>query len=243
MKKRGQITIFIIIAVIIIAVIFVLFFVNLKKNGTKDESDNFYSSVNFCIKTLSIEGLSYLGMQGGYDSVPDPKENYSIIEVPIYWNLGKDLSPDKKKIESELNNLLKRNIPNCINISGTDFKVDSENILINSVINEKNVNIKIKYPISVKKGDITKKYEDFSQNIDSKIGLGISFSKQIINEQKKDSNKFPIGYITDLSDKNNFYFETVPINENELMINLIFDKDSENPFIFAFINKYAWMKK
>ncbi|MEK6859834.1 MAG: hypothetical protein AABX54_03395 [Nanoarchaeota archaeon] len=245
MKKSGQITIFIIVAIILIIVIIFFFILRYQENRDLDNNQRvIYDYVYNCVGLVSEQGIFYIGIQGGYNQVPNPKSNYSLVEIPLYWKNGNTYLPKKNRIESEINDYIKDSLPYCINgfesFKNQDYIFDISDISVESSIEKNKIDVAVNFPFSVRKGKNVWKFEKFSAVLDSRLDKAINFSSMIISEQKKYPNSLPIGFIMNLANKNNFDFEIISLEDNEILIELVFDKDSGKPFAYAFINKYNW---
>jgi hypothetical protein len=144
MKKRGQITFFIIIG---IAIVFIIFFgilykesisnllsdLNLvKSEKVPQEAKSVQEFVMNCIETTTLEGLDLMGRQGGYVKIPEdevPIGSANIFSNKLsyidgfdtkYWFYQKDNEIDVKEIptiaflENELSGYIKNNLFGCI---------------------------------------------------------------------------------------------------------------------------------
>jgi len=144
MSKKGQLTFFVIIGILIILGV-VLVIINIK-NYQEENKVNFpvehQPVVNFvqdCLKQTSEEGLRLIGEHGGYAKEPETTSNPIDSESVdfsgsgvVYWsylkseNTCKTCEFSSKKpflyksqgspsIEAELDNYIRENLPNCIN--------------------------------------------------------------------------------------------------------------------------------
>jgi len=243
LKKRGQITAFIIIGVIIAIISVIIFFIRINNYEENNiQSGEIYERIQFCIDSVAMDSVYFTGLHGGYYNIPDPKENYSYIEVPIYWNVNSGNFPTKEKIETEMMKYISDMLPKCIN--STSLK-EEYNITLTEVsgsvnINENNVIFNINYPISIEKSGSINKFQNFNSKINMDFGKKYEFARMIFEQQNKNKNSLPMGFITNLAYENDFKFEIINLNSNEVLITLISNQDENRPFIYAFINKYGW---
>jgi hypothetical protein len=145
--------------------------------------------VEACIRPAVLQGIQIIGLQGGYINLPDDVgtmrvkdtlHNYQVRiidgnkkvvvaegegnEVP-YWVLRDSLAiPTLSFIEGELEQYVTEELEKCVN----DFKpFRDENYEVNyssistDVEMEKAVVVNIKFPIEMRRGDITFKEEEF----------------------------------------------------------------------------------
>jgi len=240
--KRGQVSVFLIVALIVIAGI-VSFFIFRDKSELIGDNDKIfiYNNIDSCINSVSSEGVYFLGMQGGYYDVPSPRQNYSYIYIPKYYDEGEINIPKNKEVEEELTKFINNNLALCLNdfknIKNNGYEVTSGDLSSDVSISNDYVDFSINYPLSFKKGDFVYNYKTFSKRLDLPLGNGIFLSKQLIDEQNKDASSFPTGFLIKTADENKFFFEIIPLDNNQNIINFVFNKESERPFVFSFIIK------
>ncbi len=131
-KKRGQVTIFIIIAILIVAA-FAGYFILRKSFITPTISANLepvYNAFLFCLEENVLEGITALEARGGYIELPEfePGSAYmpfssqlDFLGNPIpYWyyvssnNVQKEQVPSINSMEEQLGNYIESEIGDCI---------------------------------------------------------------------------------------------------------------------------------
>lgn len=178
MQNRGQIAIFVIIAIVLIGAIS-LFFVLHKNTSVKETSDpetnKIYNEISGCIKQTTEEGLNGLGLQGGYYIISTESENLGEprVNVPYYILQSNNLVPSKKDIEQQLNLYLDYYTENCVyEVNSVKTQVNfSGNIDFESKIYPEYVEIKGKYPLTIKQENSTKTLSEFNLKIETPIYL------------------------------------------------------------------------
>jgi len=129
--KKGQVTIFIILAIVIIALVgsYFIFKDSLKKERVPVEFQPIYTSFLDCIEEQTLLGISILESQGGHLVLPAFESgsvympfssylNFMGINIP-YWyyisgnNLQKEQVPSKADMEKELGEFVSENIKLC----------------------------------------------------------------------------------------------------------------------------------
>ncbi len=135
MKKEGQTTIFIILAIIILVLVFG--YTTLQKSKAEryfstpenqEEINQIKSKIFSCIEISSTNSLSKIGAQGGFHS--PPKEHYKIEEekfllsiqsfIPYYYHNQKALHPSKSVVESEFSRIFNEQLSECIGLIESD---------------------------------------------------------------------------------------------------------------------------
>lgn len=131
MSKRGQVTVFIILAVVLVASV-ALYFVfrdSVSTNKVPAEFESVYTNFLNCLESDVLEGVDLLETQGGYINLPDFEagsahspfsSQLNFLGNPIpYWyyvsgnNLPKVQVPSKSDLESELELFVEARFSDC----------------------------------------------------------------------------------------------------------------------------------
>jgi len=84
--KRGQVTIFIIIGVVLVGLILIFLIFRLNKDSSDSDKkitidpdlQPIYSYVEKCIRDVGENAIIYIGTTGGYYNIPEKATNYSV---------------------------------------------------------------------------------------------------------------------------------------------------------------------
>ena len=186
--KRGQITVFIILGIIIVAIIGITYFVLnqraeelTKKEAKFDESklQPLKVYVEDCIKQEGNKVLELLGKQGGdvdsglYQYYYDNKISY--LCYTDSFNACNNRRPNLiNHMENEIKNYMETNLRKCINLNEVKkagFKVEAGNEFKVSVsIGRLNTIINLDYPITITKGNTIVKENRFTNTFDVPLG-------------------------------------------------------------------------
>jgi hypothetical protein len=122
MKKRGQVTIFIVVGILILGITAGLFYFSSKIKTL--EQDNLLkieelklpvkSQVNYCIENSVEEAVFYVGMQGGYYFSPPVSEQYWGGFIPYYFYEEESHVPEVGLLEEQLAKAVKYFLPFCL---------------------------------------------------------------------------------------------------------------------------------
>jgi hypothetical protein len=199
--SKGQLTVFIILA-ILIAVGIGLFFVfrsDLITPVVPQEIEPVYSFYLSCIEEEVIVGSTILGHQGGYIESPEfsPGSSYMPFSSHLgflgtgisYWyyvsgnGVPREQVPSKEKMESELNDFVKERLQNC-NFSGFEeqgFKVEfnSEEIEADSKIGDSSIEMNINHEINIRFGETSWRGTRHSVDVDSNLGKFYDLARKI----------------------------------------------------------------
>src|SRR3989339_171763 len=114
MKKRGQLTIFIIIGIVFLAIITLFFILNKDLIPLTNDADinNVFLFQENCMNQIDVQTIFKISMQGGYYDIPKQSILYGI---PYYAINGKNIMPTKEKIEEEISKAVNNQLVSCTN--------------------------------------------------------------------------------------------------------------------------------
>ncbi|MFC1682021.1 hypothetical protein ACFL0X_00185 [Nanoarchaeota archaeon] len=244
--KRGQVTIFIIIAVLIIAGVGIYFAVKTDLFLTQDsdvvEIKKFISQ---CLKETSVDAIYFVSSQGGYYKIPGFYYEDSSIKVPIYYDSGNKNVPGLGLIEDEFENYVIENIDDCIDDfklfreNGFDFEKGEVSVRVNILGDE--VVFNLDYPVRITKGDIDERLNSFREKIGLDFTEKYKLVKKVADNYERDPSYIPFSYLTLLSYENDFTYSISHANEDIVVFSLVFNEPVlEEPLIYSFAIKYNW---
>ncbi|MBI5389592.1 hypothetical protein HZB01_04400 [Candidatus Woesearchaeota archaeon] len=132
-EKRGQVTLFIIIGVLLLLIMGFGYYLYSQKSEqlppepiTKQQPTNKISSfVESCIDQTASEAVIKLGSQGGYINLPPQIDKnptsylaldpYRILRVPFWYYAGEDRSPTIPGMQDQLASEITKTLPECLN--------------------------------------------------------------------------------------------------------------------------------
>jgi len=237
MKKRGQLALFVIIAVIVIALALLFNFLILPRmRFPKSEASLIKNYIEGCLGLKAKEAILLLAKQGGYASLPEEKASF-LGEASVYY----PPVPSAEKVESELEKLIK--VDDCFSLQA--YKIERKNCSIKARIAEK-VLIDFNCPLKIRKGNAMLSFEKFSFALDAPLSLYLSVSEEIIknyNDLIKKNEKTGKVFICstcvdDIGSKHNVSIRAIHL-ENDLWF-LISDKNKNfegHEIIWRFVTK------
>ncbi|MFC1768788.1 hypothetical protein ACFLZX_03405 [Nanoarchaeota archaeon] len=167
MKKRGQITFFIIVGILMLfSVVLFLHFKSRIVEVIEPEPvaitpvDTF---VTGCVSSLATEAINNIGEQGGYVEIPESiRANHNSylslfgfgdFIVPYWWYKGNSVIPTLESMELGITSYVKDNLKVCLGSFAplrTQFKIEElGDIEVVTSINEDDVSVNLKYPLKV----------------------------------------------------------------------------------------------
>ena len=129
-----------------------------------------------------------------FGSTGDPEKgiNPDLCEGYNYSRAGYDCSCEEctgYSIETQLENFIKKEIRDCVNISKlTSYNVSKGNISVDLLIGSEDITIDLKYPliINVKGFDTETKFQDFSITLPIRLKTVYDTARKIINKEMND---------------------------------------------------------
>jgi len=262
MFKKGQITIFIIIAILLVAAVgIVLVLRNSMKTGDEDlpvGTENVENYVKNCLKIIAENGIVLMGRQGGYYKFSsEPNIAYSgndsepgvlftdlgNINVPYYLYDSKNTMPPIEKVEEQLSFYVEENLNNCIKdfdiFKQKGFIIDAGSIDAATNILDDKVMVSLDYPVTMKKADIIREKTTYNIEVPIRMGLIYNITDYLTNVQA--SNPRAICFDCLLQARNNGFYTQMLIYDNNTIIFVFTDTDTKlnnTNFDFIFANKY-----
>jgi hypothetical protein len=215
-NKKGQVTIFIILAIIIVVVALSIFFFRGKISTKQIPSslEPIQSSFLSCIEGGTLTGISILESKGGYIENPSfvPGSNYMPFsseldflgtQIPSWSyisgnNIEVEQVPSLEDMEGQLENYLEQRLTNCnfeeylargyyVDMGVPDVEVD---------IKEREVFVEVDAGLTVGFGEEYYLMEDFSVEVDSFLGTLYEDAKKIYDLENE--NYFLENYSVDV---------------------------------------------
>ncbi|MFZ1970574.1 MAG: hypothetical protein WAU65_00085 [Candidatus Nanoarchaeia archaeon] len=190
-RKRGQVTIFIILAIFILATVAVFLIYRNSQSVTSQIPQEFqpvYNTFLSCVQSDALTGISTLESQGGYISIPpfQPGSVYmpfssdlNFLGNPIpYWyyvsgnNIAEQQVPSEQDMQNQLAQLINQNVRNCDfgNFTGQDFQVQMGQPTTSVTINQDQVQINLDMSLNMSRGNDTTFVRNHKVEINSELG-------------------------------------------------------------------------
>jgi hypothetical protein len=245
--KRGQLTLFLIIGLMLLGITAVAIYISqisVNEGPQKIDSDPLVFFVNDCVKKTLEEAIKMNSIKGGYYSVPENSVQYSFLRVPYYWNKGNVSVPSVFILEKELSAYVEENSNFCINnfksFENQSYSFKYGKILSSVSINNKTVSVSVNQPIQISRAGNSVKINKFSAEVNYNYGEIHSFVKEILEEQKADPEYIPVSFISESCQQKGCFFETIAVDSQTTIISIIMNEDADNEFVYSFAAKYNW---
>ena len=208
MKKRGQITAFIIVGVIIL--LFASFFLYYRNfvipepELVPEDMKPIKNYIEFCLNDIGKDGVIRMGSQGGYIELPASPSleliRGSPIKIPYWYKNGLSFVPSVELMEEQLSKYIEDHINDCVDLSILEEEYDIEdqnNIEATTIIGEDSIDIELSYELIIK---------------DRTTGEPTRISKYHTELQVGLKKAYELGKKILEAENNKFYFENITID-------------------------------
>ncbi len=247
MQKRGQVTIYAIVGILITIILIGVYYYNSEKVKRELTPENvvFNSQaqqvralINGCFENKVKMALIIVGFQGGYIVYPEPGYEVSRGIISGYGLYdGRNLLPSKDEISSEISEFVNLDIENCVDFSKLSFKVEEDKRPSSRiVINDDNVVAKLSWPVSVSKLEKSIKFDSvYNVNIPVSLGRLIDVSDDVVEYMKGHDGYVNINYLED----SGFKVDIGKLDEKQNVIRFTDEnlKINNENYVFQFVNK------
>lgn len=202
MKEKGQLTTFIIIGlVLLLVIVLTIYFLQYKPTVPPIKVDEnilpVYTQVYSCIKSLAIEGINRLGLQGGYINIPPFIKNNHFAKIDLtssgsfsipYWYYeGKSRIPSAQQMKTELSLYVKDKLKDCVDFKALEnFEVEETGELkVNTFFEDKEVVVDVKWPLRIKTLDKIYDQENYRAEINVELKKVHELAERIMTAENK----------------------------------------------------------
>ena len=205
-KKRGQVSVFFIIALMVIMLGALYFYYQrIAVEGAEIMQPEIAPIQNFvegCIDQTAMKGLARLGFNGGYIGFPssvssDPRSylasGVAEIKNPYWWYDGVNAVPTEEFIILQLEEYFDAELGRCINnfeAFSTQFAVEEVGDINSEVVlTENNVVVNVNYPINVLRMEnrTRTRLDRFSKTIPIRLKKAYQLAKRIMEAENRDN--------------------------------------------------------
>lgn len=204
--KRGQISLFIIVGLIILIFTTLAYFAITSLAPEQVETTDF-SSFNFmydsCLDTASRQAIQGLEVYGGYLDTPPSYYLYDDIEVPYYYSDGDIKTISKTDLENNLADTFILLLNDCLDLDywKNIYEIEKMNPIISTNIYDNKITFNVDYPIQLDAGIRSISIPKQTFTVDSKLGKLHSIASQIADKAEQDPNWIDVYFLMNLDIK------------------------------------------
>lgn len=211
--KKGQVTIFVIIAILIIGGLIIFFAATdvgkrTLENFTQTGEFDVIGNLKTCIEEnekINDDIIKILSQGGNLN--PEFSYMFGGVELSYLCYTSEDYETCINQepvlvghVENEIHDVIKPEINSCIQslrkqLSDRNYNVNAGNLITGVNLTEGNIIINIGYPLTISKDDSTKSFEGFQIRKKSKAYSLITLSTSIINFEARYGDSDPNTYM------------------------------------------------
>ena len=250
MNKRGQITIFMVVGILIILTVgFFIFRGETQKEELLVNYDLIkvpYSSsvenyVQSCLNEVSEKGLLRTGHQGGYYN---PPVDYSIVFfddlLPYYYFDDTSMVIEKDKAEEELKKYVEEKMVECVNDfvlhKEQGYNIYAENPVVQVTYATQTI-IELTYPLRISKGQSVTEVSQFIYSTPIKLNKFLTTARKIVEHYKENVGFICLTCLDGWADDENLHIDAYPIYDSSPFENNIILYRLQDGFV-SFDNEY-----
>ncbi len=240
LRKRSQITAFIIVGLVIVLLFGLLMYIQSAREEYHIKESIFDTSeieyyIQLSIDQAAEDSLLFTGLMGGNYDLNRTYDTETYFVNYLYDGQVSYL-PSLDRIEEDMEAFVDYVLPFYINLAvfeekGYDIKLG--NVSTDVVITQNAVDFIVDYPISVEMGDRKKTLEKFKTTFDVRLGYIYHVAENIVNQQFEDPGWIDVTYLDGLKAMQS---DLSYLSEDTVLFALQ-DKLSEKPFYFIFVLK------
>ena len=261
LNRKGQITVFIILGILIVLV-FSLFFILKQTSVSKNvkvteevltplQGDNIKLFVESCLNRVSEEGLVLIGRQGGYYQSP---LDYSILfvgdKLPYYYYEDEIRVLEIEDAEKELERYIKDYLPVCVDnfkiFEKSGYDITEGEIVVSVSYNER-TKIVLNYPLKFELGQDVMEFDTFIKVVNVNVKKFIEAAEELVEQNLEDKGYICLTCMEDTAASKNILIDALPIHDSSVFANdiIMFRLEDKKPvildyknFTFEFIMEY-----
>ena len=246
MDKRGQITVFIIVGILILFLVVSLVFfirpVEEEQIEVPEELNAVKLYIESCIEDVGKDAIIDNSLQGGFYQLPEISTEGYFVDAPYYFYRLERRVPSLNDLQIQLGFNLEDNLKNCINTTQfPGINIELGDVISNVLIRESSVIFNVNMPVTIRKEEKVTSLQDFSSTIQNiRLLTAYNSAKEIIDEQANDPYSLCLSCLSEIANINGMLIDTANIDDNSLLftitdLNSVID---EEPLTFRFANKY-----
>ena len=245
MKKRGQVTIFIVVGLVMVGLFVAIFSLGGRKMDTATLPERGVEQfVGSCLEKVGEDGAYLLGLQGGYYQVPQPSVMAFSYASPLYLMEGKSFFPDRAALEEQLSLYVEEGLGSCLHHFSSyeeqGFQVETAQLRVKTEIVPGRIRFLAEYPVTLSKGDTVASYDMFTATLPLDLYAYFEQVQTTFPLQQESAEAVPFGALTHLAYKKDYTLELDWVDDQTVLYVFLFDAGKEKPFIFSYGVRYNW---
>lgn len=243
--KRGQVTTFVIVGIVILAIVILLYFLRgqlflgpVTTTTLQDRLVPLETHIKDCLKRISDEPIKRIGLQGGYLSLGEGTyrtQQGQGISYLCYSQGGRATCSNRMltstHMEQQLSDAISKGLATCLNIGkfkkGFDLKIGQQKVT--TAIGPSAVVVTLNLPLTLKKDDVVVQRDSFSQTFPYPLGRLHEVSQDIVDYESEFGEFEQLSYM--LTHKGEYIIDKKKPYPDKVYIL----KTKDSPYIFQFM--------
>lgn len=163
MLRKGQVTVFIIIGLLVIVGLALFLYYRSVILDTPeyvpDDLKPAHQYISSCLDQISQDAVVALGAHAGYITIPDHIETAqayisiiprSQLKIPLWYANGFDFTPTVQGMEGELSSYVQDHLSDCVDLTAfaQEYEVTADQLEATALIGDDDVSISVVYPLT-----------------------------------------------------------------------------------------------
>ncbi|MDI6737358.1 MAG: hypothetical protein QME12_02460 [Nanoarchaeota archaeon] len=246
-SRRGQVTIFIIVGIILVAAI--TMGIVLRKDiaqkiqvvkitqsaALQQEVGRVRPFVEDCLQSAAEDAILKIYSKGGYNA-PKKTVSYDYYTIPVYFDKGKEAVPAMQDIANEIAFAIKANVPSCANFNAAGISAKAlKRPEVDVSIGKKLISISMDWPIQVEAGEASATVSEFSTEVKADIFFPYENAMELYNQQKA-IKVLSLIDLARLAKQNNFILHFDMAGNDAMVYLLTFNRTiiQRQPLVYTF---------
>lgn len=240
--KKGQVTPLIIVAVLVVAgfVFYMSVGSDNKENSVSPEIAPIHNFVQNCLEEASKTAVIGTSRYGGHFIPPeDSLDNF----VPIYLKNGLDLMPTKERVQQNIREYVNNEVYYCVGgfEEFASFDITDEEIDSLVSINDNSIEIDMRYPLSISKGENTYQIEMFDLELGARLGLIYDSAEYLMEDHVENPSSLCVACANDIAEEYNFIVNSVNYDDQTTIMTITDEevKIDDQALVFNYAIEYG----
>lgn len=238
-EKRGQVTIFIIIALIIVVAIALIFLLRREPTTGVSPETNPQAYIEKCMRDYTKEAVSNLSEKGG-DAEPEISVTYKGKEITYLCYNANSYKPCINQmpmliehIQGEITDYIEPKVKECFSslqqeLEKRNYRVSLETMEISTELQPKRVIVEINRKLTITKNEETRTFNEFKAEISHPIYDLAEIAMEIVNQEAEFCNFENLGFMITYPE-----YDIRKDSFDGSLIYTITDLETSNSFKFA----------
>jgi hypothetical protein len=252
MNKRGQLTLFIIVAIVIVtATLFYFFFLPagsineqfISGKGLKSDISNTRENLFDCIDSTAKDATIVIGLQGGHYRRPDKFYELQLTFLSYHYYEGQLFSPSLEEVEERISSFINNNLIDCFNKKEYPVKLNFTvpKTTTKLVDNEAIINVNLDITLEAEKTTHIININEKEFRIATKLKGMLEMAEYLTEYHKTDPKFYCVNCLSIMGYERGLNVEMLPFIENDTKEIIIYENQTNTPNLamFVYLNKYT----